>query len=182
MKNYRPTLLAIIALCFLFTACKKDQQATGSEFSATKTTTNANSLSIQTASWKASTATTGFYPKTTKDTLVIAGIENDAQATTANLTITLKQKGAGTYKGSEIKAYFYYVVGGDAISGQYLLDPTADNQVVITSYDETAHVLKGTFNLTFKNAFVNYTTTTIKLSNGKINVPLANQFIYPIKY
>jgi hypothetical protein len=178
MRNYRPTLLAIIALCFLFTACKKDQQATGSEFSATKTTTNANSLLVEAGTWKAATITTGFFPMATKDTLVISGIENDGQANTANLTINLKQKGAGTYKGSEIKAYFYYVVGGDAISGRYLLDPTADNQVVITSYDETNHVLKGTFNLTFKNNFVNYTTTTIKLSNGKIDVPLLNQLYF----
>jgi hypothetical protein len=157
-------LLALITLLF---ACKKDGTRPVTGITATQ---NGTLLTLP-------TTFTGFKALATKDTLFITGTNNNA-----NLVIALKQKGAGTYQLSEINAWFYNGEG-DLVTAQYQLTSDPGNQVVITDYDETTHVLKGTFNLSFRNVnnVNNSVAIAVNLTNGTINVTLSDVYTDPFR-
>ncbi len=81
----------------------------------------------------------------TKDTLFIMARNGEE-----NIIIGIKQKGTGTYSPAEFKAYFYATIGLDVVVATYQLSNDPSNSINITDYDETTHVVKGSFNLAFK--------------------------------
>jgi hypothetical protein len=167
MKKY--SLLAIAIMCLLSAACKKDKKAV---------VVNGISSTKSISAWNTTNVNTGFKPLATKDTLFITGQNGEE-----NIVIAIKQKGAGTYLPTEFKAYFYTTVGLDVVLSKYQLYSDPANSVIITSYDETTHLLIGTFNLLFKSTY-RYDSSfpdEIKFTNGKINTALSDVYMDPFK-
>lgn len=165
MRRY--TLLLTVTLSLLFTACKKDKQEVVNGLSAKKGTIN----------WNTTNVNTGFKPLATKDTLFIT-----AQNGEENIVIAIKQKGAGTYRPDEFKAYFYATIGMDVIVAQYQSYNDPGNSIVITDYDEANHIVKGSFNFVLQS-YYNYNAPPGKIIfiKGKINTQLSDVFFDPFK-
>ena len=164
MKKY--TLLSIVMISLLISACKKDNQDAVVGISGIKGT----------SAWKTPDAYTGFKPLATKDTLFIVGQNGEE-----NIVIGIKQRGTGTYSPSEFKAYFYVTIGLDVVVGRYQLSNDPANSIRITDYDETTHVVKGSFNLVFKSAYIYNSTKSdeFTFTYGKINTQLSDVYLDP---
>jgi hypothetical protein len=113
----------------------------------------------------------------TKDTLFIRGQNGEE-----NIVIAIKQKGAGTYRPDEFKAYYYATIGMDVIVAQYQSYNDPGNSIVITDYDEANHIVKGSFNFVLQS-YYNYNAPPGKITftNGKINTQLSDVFFDPFK-
>lgn len=163
MKNILHLIIAtLLTLCV---ACKKESKPVYTGIIAKKGG----------AEWKAEAVNTFTLYKHpgTKDTLLISG-RNVGEY----IAISLAQKGKGTYTGNQINAFFYQTVESGVVEVSYRLTNSQDNFVTITDYDEAGHILKGSFNFLMKRE-QNYDTfsDTLKLSNGKINIALADQSV-----
>jgi hypothetical protein len=164
----RCVLLLTITLTLSFAACKKDKQEVVNGITAQKGTIN----------WNTTNVNTGFKPLAAKDTLFITGQNGEE-----NIVIAIKQKGAGTYRPAEFKAYFYVTIGMDVILGQYQSYNDPGNTIVITDYDEANHIVKGTFNFVL-HSYYNYNNALpdkITFTKGKINTQLSDVFFDPFK-
>ncbi len=162
-------LLFIVACCMApVLSCKKDKTVAANGISAKK----------DVADWTTINVITGFKPLNTKDTLFIA-----AQNGEENIVIALKQKGAGTYQSTEFKAWYYTTVGFDAVVSKYQVYSDPGNSVTITNYDESAHTIKGTFNILFKSTYKNGDSfpDEVKFTNGKIDAALSDAYMDPFR-
>ncbi|MDB5112575.1 MAG: hypothetical protein JWR67_3689 [Mucilaginibacter sp.] len=159
--------LSIAIVCLLSASCRKDQVAVNG-ITATKDLTP----------WNTTDVYTGFKPLSTKDTLFITGHNGEE-----NIIIAIKQKGAGTYQPGEFKAYFYTTIGQDVIVSKYQLYNDPANTIVITDYDETKQIIKGTFTLVFKSTYIYNNTLPDKVTftNGKISTQLSATNMNPYK-
>jgi|GEM_PF-3283598 len=52
---------------------------------------------------------------------------------------------SGSNTVTRFDSQWLYIVGGDAVSDQYLIDTTSDNQIVILSVDTVMHKIRGSF-------------------------------------
>ena len=157
----------IIAVCLL-SACKKDDQPFAGGIVSVK----------DSKIWSITNVNTGFKPLATKDTLFIRGQNGEE-----NIVIAIKQRGAGTYRPAEFKAYFYATIGMDVIIGQYQSYNDPGNSIVITDYDEANHIIKGTFNFVL-HSYYNYNNALpdkITFTKGKINTQLSDVYFDPFK-
>jgi hypothetical protein len=161
----RAVFLSII-VCLLLAACKKDNPSAINEIAFVKNS----------KTWSTTNVGTGFKPLETKDTLFIR-----AQDGEDNIIIAIKQRGAGTYQPTEFKAFYYVTIGMDVIIGQYQTYNDPGNSIVITDYDETNHVIKGTFQFVLTSYYLYNNTTTQKITftNGKINTQLSDVYFNP---
>ncbi|HEY4327401.1 MAG TPA: DUF6252 family protein [Mucilaginibacter sp.] len=157
--------LSVIA-CLLLAACKKDNPSTINGVTFVK---NAKT-------WSTTNVGTGFKPLNTKDTLFIR-----AQDGEDNIIIAIKQRGAGTYRPDEFRAYYYVTIGMDVIVGQYQTYNDPGNSLEISTYDENNHIIKGTFKFVLTSYYIysNASTRKIAFTNGKINTQLSDVYFNP---
>lgn len=87
----------------------------------------------------------------------------------------LKVSSEGTYNLNGKQAYYYNTVGQDVSVSGYKLDDAFANTVKVTTYDKTAGIIAGTFQIKFIKTYDNPTGTypdKIAFLNGKFKVAL----------
>jgi hypothetical protein len=157
-------LIAAMAFCATLTfSCKKDNTTHDLFIGAT----------MQNTDWTAQPTTTYFAGK---DSLQIEGSHantNDQQ----NLVIKIPFHGKGNYLITGDQANYFTILGGDAVTSTYTLDPTQNNYVNITSFNAVTNIATGNFELHFLKFYGPETlVTTLNFTNGQfwIETPPVN--------
>jgi len=89
--------------------------------------------------WKAASSWANYSVNTKR--FVIAGIKGDEHLHLNFKTADISESSPVT----NFDAEWNYVVGGDAVSDSYLIDPTFNNLIEITSLDTITKKISGTF-------------------------------------
>jgi len=157
-------LIAATAFCtMLACSCKKDNSTHDLLIAAT----------VQNTNWTAQPATTYFAGN---DSLQIEGSHANA-GEEQNLVLKIPFHGKGNYLITGTQANYFTILGGDAVTSTYTLDPTQNNYINITDFNSSTHIASGSFELHFLKFYGPETlVVALNFTNGQfwIKTPAAN--------
>ncbi|MDP4203927.1 MAG: DUF6252 family protein [Bacteroidota bacterium] len=158
-------VFSYLLICLGFLSCSKNSDADfqiASSFKAMKD----NTVWLSTSSWA------NFSKK--DSTFTIVGDKHD-QAYYQDEQVTLAFKSSSILSSGEVKNFvsnWKYIIGGDAISDSYTIDPSFDNQLRITKIDAENKTITGTFVVKMiRDAFLSSKGETFLFKSGQFNLP-----------
>ena len=180
MKNFN--LLIALYIFFIIFSCKKSENDSISTFKFENDSISTfKALKdgvdwISTSNWSNLSKTDNKY--------IINGIKRNSQYyeeeclnLTFNISDISKSKTVTKFTSS-----WNYIVGGDALTDNYVIDTTSDNLIQITSLDTTNRSISGTFKVKLlKNKLFSNTGEIMNFTSGQFNLNYQKVDLYNSK-
>ncbi|ASU32465.1 DUF6252 family protein [Mucilaginibacter xinganensis] len=136
----RKLLLAVLTFyCLFVVACKKENKNVAQDLFMGAFKNGGNWVAAPNADYFSG-----------KDSLQIIGFKAAGEET---LQINLKFRGKGNYAVKQGQAHYYTTIGRDVVTGEYKLDTTNTNNVMVQNFDVYSNIMSGTFELNFVKTY-----------------------------
>lgn len=117
---------------------------------------------------------------TAKDTLVFLAIGNGLD--NGVLVTRTKFEGTGTYTLKDQQGFYYTTLGGDALTGQYMVDQGLEGVFSITEYDGDTRSVRGSFSLPLKATRLSSGSgakdSTLLITDGHFNGTIQEEILH----